>query len=240
MKKILTYLSCLLMLSGVVLAQENSSIPCGKSFNKSIAQGNTEALRLYIQECRHKPDKVLLQQYQVQTYTSLNATSLVCMGDYYAPRITHLSYLAYALAAKQKSLAAQVSLGVMLEETRFKKKLPLSDEQQNHYLSLAQQKHPYNYYETFLKERALNEKEMVKFKKKHHTNSLKYANLCLLSLENDLLIVKKEVQAFQHIIQRKRNHNTELWADTEFHFAQTKQHRLEKALKLFQAVALTK
>ena len=243
MKTLLIKLTVLSFLQVILLAQADQSPTqnCSNRFDKMIAKGDEKALKSYIQSCHQKPNETLLQEYQIQTYTTLQATSLVCMGDYYAPRITHLSFLAYALAAKQESLAAKVSLGVMLNEPKFKKKLPLSSLQQKKYQKLAQEEHPYNHYETRLQLRHLdNKKEIKNYKQRHYTSTLKYANQCISALENDLHNVKNEIKGYHLIMQRKRNHDTELWANTEFHFAQTKQHRLEKTLKSFQATVSIK
>ena len=243
MKKFFIFLSLLLIVQTTLLAQSDKTEPvqCGLNLSKSIANGSTIALQHYIQQCHKKPNETILQQYQIQTYTTLQATSLVCMGDYYAPRIAHLAYLAYTLAAKQKSHAAQVSLGVMLEESKFKEKLPLSPIEQTQYKKLAQEKHPYNHYETLLQLRLLNNtKEIHKYKRAQHTQTLKYAQNCISSLENDIVIVTKKIKKYHHVIQDKRNHDIELWADTEFNFAQTKKKRLQKTLKSFRTLATTK
>ena len=243
MKNVIILLSCLSLLQAILWAKQNQkeALPCGQNYTKKITQGDKKALRNYIEECHKKPSETLLRQYQVQKYTTMHATSLVCMGDYYATRITHLSYLAYTLAAKQESLAAKVSLGVMLTEPRFKEKLPLSTSHQKKYQRLAQEEHPYNHYETLLQLRNLdNKKEIKNYKKRHHTNIIKYANDCITSLQSDIIRVKNKVKVYQKIMQRKRDHDVELWADTEFHFAQTKQQRLEKALNTFKTIASTK
>jgi len=226
-----------------LLAQDDSKqiSTCGQSFDKKISKGDKTALQSYIQECHQKPNKRLLQQYQIQTYTTLQTTSLVCMGDYYAPRITRISYLAYSLAAKQESLAAKVSLGVMLNKRQFKSNLLLSSSAQKHYKELAKNKHPYNYYEMLLQLRALSNKQEIKhYKKKYQYSTLKYVNYCISSLETDLTLTQREAQKYHHIRTRNRNHDTELWADTLLHFTQTKQIRLEKALKSFKTLASAK
>jgi len=241
MKKNLTCLICLFIFKATLSAQENKDTLCNANFDKYIAQGDEKALQQYIQECHQKPSEQLLQQYQIQTYTTLQATSLVCMGDYYAPRIVHLSYIAYTLAANQESLAAKVSLGIMLNEPKFKEKLPLNPQQHQQYKQLSQIDHPYNYYETQLELRTMsNPKNIKKYKKKHQHKIQKYADTCMSSLKKDIQSVKKEVKKFQHILQRKRNHDIELWADTEVHFALTKQQRLEKTLKSFKTLASVK
>jgi len=243
MKSVIILLSCLSIFQSTLWAKQvqKESLPCGQNHTQKIAQGDKKALKEYIEECRKKPNETLLKQYQIQKYTTLQATSLVCMGDYYATRITHLSYLAYTLAAKQESLAAKVSLGMMLNEPQFKNKLPLNTLQEHDFTDLAFKPHPYNHYETLLELRSLsNKKERKLYLKKDRINRIKYATNCILSLEVDLKVSQKTTKDYKHIKERKRNHNTELWADTEFHFAKTKQQRLEKVLKMFKTVTLSK
>ncbi len=220
------------------LLAESTLSSCDTHFEEQIILGDSNALYTYIKNCHNLPDDNTMQMYQISSYRNLERTSLVCVGDYYAPKIIRLSYIAYSLGAQKESLQAQVSLGLMLDDPAVQDFTLLSKAKEDLYKDQAEHSEVYNRYraiQTLMK--MTDQRTRRKYLSDHKRERKAYANNCTNVLRTDIKIVENQMRQTEKKAHKFKDHDTKLWAQTQLHILQTKAKRLKKTFDEFTHLA---
>jgi len=236
LKKTPLILLSLLLLSSSAFADRNSRKyrDCSEKYTPKILEGNSMAFKRHIIECQGKPDSDVMYTYSNNSYKDFDSRTLVCMGDIYNSRSKNASFSSYKLAAEMGNTSAMVSLGIMAQDKEYAKKMPISKEHKQEYLTLTKTDKDFNFLRIMNKSKSLKTKEeKIAFQKENTPLMREYANLCKKVVKIDLNKTNLTIQEMTKQMRTTDNRDIQAWIYTEGRFLNAKKDRLTSVLRKF-------